>query len=89
MINSALEMQEKNTDELLRMLIEERDGKKLDTTSVNHSSSSYTVSFAQTNPQTSDTLAGGTTMPNPLAQPMNHFHSQTTIEGLTPTFEMP
>jgi hypothetical protein len=25
-------------------------------------------------------------MSNPLAQPMNHFHSQTIIEGSTPTF---
>jgi hypothetical protein len=37
--------------------------------------SSCTVNFAQTNPQTSGTLAGGTTMPNPSAQSMNHFHS--------------
>jgi hypothetical protein len=29
MINSTLERQAKSTDELLRMLIEERDGKKL------------------------------------------------------------
>jgi hypothetical protein len=25
-------------------------------------------------------------MPNLSAQPMNHFHSRTTIEGSTPTF---
>jgi hypothetical protein len=35
MINSALERQAKSMDELLRRLIEERDGKKLDVTSVN------------------------------------------------------
>jgi hypothetical protein len=35
MINSALERQAKSTDELLRRLIDKRDGKKLDTTSVN------------------------------------------------------
>jgi hypothetical protein len=28
-------------------------------------------------------------MPNPSAQPMNHLHSQTTIDGSTPTFGMP
>jgi hypothetical protein len=27
-------------------------------------------------------------MPNPSAQPVNHFHSQTTIEGSAPSFEM-
>jgi hypothetical protein len=89
MINSALERQEKSTDKLLCRLIEERDGKKLETTSVNpSSSSSYIVSFIQTNPQTSDTSVGGSTMPNSLAKPMNHFHSRTTIEGSTPTFGM-
>jgi hypothetical protein len=69
MINSALERQAKSTDELLLRLIEERDGKKLDTTRANpSSSSSYAISFAQTNPQTSGALAGGTTMSNPSAQ---------------------
>jgi hypothetical protein len=28
-------------------------------------------------------------MPNPAAQSVNHFHSQTTIEGSPPTFGMP
>jgi hypothetical protein len=88
MINSTLERQEKSTDKLLCRLIEERDGKKLETTSVNPSSSSYTVSFIQTNPQISDTLVDAATMPNSLAKPMNHFHSRTTIEGSTPTFRM-
>jgi hypothetical protein len=32
---------------------------------------------------------GDTSLPKPLAQPVNHFHSQTTIEGLAPTFGMP
>jgi hypothetical protein len=89
MINSVLERQAKSTDELLRRLIEERDGKKLDSTSINPSSSSCAISFAQTNPQTSGALAGDTSMPNPSAQPMNHFHSRTTIEGSTPTFGVP
>jgi hypothetical protein len=35
MINSALKRQAKSTDELLHRLIEERDGKKFDTTSAN------------------------------------------------------
>jgi hypothetical protein len=70
-------------------LIEVQDEKKLDTTSVNPSSSSYVVSFTQTNPQTSGALVSGATMPNPSAQPMNHVHSQTTIEGSTPIFGMP
>jgi hypothetical protein len=39
MINSILERQAKNTDELLRMLIEERDGKK-------HSDANINTSFA-------------------------------------------
>jgi hypothetical protein len=75
MIDSALERQAKSTDELLRRLIEERDGKKLDATSVNPSSSTYAVSFSQTNPHTSGPSTGGTSMPNPSAQPVNHFHS--------------
>jgi hypothetical protein len=32
---------------------------------------------------------GGTSMPNPSAQPMKHFHSRTTIEGSAPTFRVP
>jgi hypothetical protein len=28
-------------------------------------------------------------MPNPFAQPMNHFHSRTTIEGSAPNLGMP
>jgi hypothetical protein len=74
MINSVLERQTKSTNELLRKLIEERDGKKCDTTSVNPSSSSCAVSFVQTNPQTSGISASSTTMANPSAQSMNHFH---------------
>jgi hypothetical protein len=88
MINSALERQAKSTDELLRRLIEEWDGKKLDSTGVIHSSSSCAVSFTQTNPHTSGTKMGNTTMPNPSAHSVNHFHSRTTIESSTPTFEM-
>jgi hypothetical protein len=67
MINYTLEKQVKSTDELLRRLIEERDGKKLDATSVNPSSSTCAASFTQTNPHTSCALAGGTSMPNPSA----------------------
>jgi hypothetical protein len=88
MIDSALERQAKSTDELLRRLIEERDGKKLDATIVNLSSSTCTVNFTQTNLHTSDPSAGGTSMPNPSVQPVNHFHSWTTIEGSAPTFRM-
>jgi hypothetical protein len=64
---------------------------KLDHSNVNPSSSSSSciVNFAQTNTQTSGTLAGGTTVPNPSAQMMNHFHSWTTIDGSAPTFGMP
>jgi hypothetical protein len=88
MINSALERQAKSTDELLCSLIEEWDGKKLGSTSVNPSSASCAISFTQTNPHTSDTSAGGTTMPNPSAKPVNQFHSRTTIKGSAPTFGM-
>jgi hypothetical protein len=45
--------------------------------------------FAQTNPHTSGLSVGGTAMPNPSAQPMNHFHSRTTIEGSVPNLGMP
>jgi hypothetical protein len=45
MINSVLERQVKSTDELLRRLIEGWDMKKFNTTSVNPSSTSCTVSF--------------------------------------------
>jgi hypothetical protein len=89
MINSVLQRQAKGTDELLCMLIEEWDGKKLDATSVNHSSSTCAVSFTQPNPHTSGTSTGGTSMPHPSAQSVNHFHSRTTIKSSTPTFEMP
>jgi hypothetical protein len=89
MMNSALERQAKSIDEVPRMLIEERDGKKLDATSVNPSSSTCAISFTQTNPHTSGALVRGTSMPNPLAQPVNHIHSQTTTEGSAPTFGVP
>jgi hypothetical protein len=89
MINSVLERQEKSTDELLHRLIEEWDGKKLHATSANPSSSTSAVSFTQKNLHTSGPSAGGTSMPNPSAQPVNYFHSRTTIEGSTPTFEIP
>jgi hypothetical protein len=89
MINSMLERQAKSTDELLRRLIEERDRKKLDAACANPSSSTCAISFTQTNPHTSGPSAGGTSMPNPPAQPVNHFHSRTTIEGSTPTFGIP
>jgi hypothetical protein len=75
MINSTLERQAKSANELLRRLIKERDKKKIDATSVNPSSSTCTVSFTQTNPHTSGPSVGDTFMPNPLAQPVNHFHS--------------
>jgi hypothetical protein len=88
-INSTLERQAKSTNELLCRLIEERARKKLDNSSINPSSSSGVVRFTQTNPQTSDTSTDGATIPNPSAQPMNHFHSRTTIEGSAPTFGMP
>jgi hypothetical protein len=88
MINSALERQAQSTDELLRRLIEERDRKKHSDANVNSSSSICTVNFAQTNPHKSGPSVGGTTMPNPSAQPVNHFHSRPTIEGLTPNLGM-
>jgi hypothetical protein len=53
MINSTLDRQAKSTDELLRRLIEERDRKTLDATSVNPSSSTCAISFNQTIPHTS------------------------------------
>jgi hypothetical protein len=89
MINSVLERQAKSTGELLRRLIEEWDGKKLETTSVNPSSSTCAISFTQTNPQTSGASAADTSMPNPSVQSINHFHSRTTIESSAPTFGMP
>jgi hypothetical protein len=89
MINSALERQAKSSDELVRRLIEERHGKKLANSDVNPSSSSFAVNFTQINLQTSGPSVGGTTMPIPSAQPMNHFYSRTTINGSTPTFGIP
>jgi hypothetical protein len=67
MINFTLERQAKNANGLLHRLIEERDRKKLDTTSANHSSSTCTANFTQTNPHTSGPSVGGTSMPNPSA----------------------
>jgi hypothetical protein len=69
-------------------LIEEWDRKKLDATKVNPSST-CSIRFTQTNPHTSGPSVGGTSMPNPSAQPVNHFHSGTTIEGSAATFRMP
>jgi hypothetical protein len=69
-------------------LIEEWDRKKHNDANVNPSSSTCAVNFSQTNPHTSCPPAGGTTMPNTSAQPMNHFHSRTTIKGSTPNLEM-
>jgi hypothetical protein len=60
MINSALERQAKSSNKLMCRLIEERDGKKLVDSNVHASSSSYIINFAQTNPQPSGTLVGGT-----------------------------
>jgi hypothetical protein len=88
MINFALERQAKSTDELLRRFIVERDQKKLDATSVNHSST-FDVSFTQTNPHTSGTSMSDTSMPNPSVQPVNHFYRRTTIESSAPTFVVP
>jgi hypothetical protein len=88
MINSALEKQDKSTDELLCRLIEERDRKKHSDANVNPSSSTCTINFAQTNPHASSPSASGTTMSNPSAQSMNHFHSRTTIEDSTPNLGM-
>jgi hypothetical protein len=79
MINFVLKRQAKNTDKLLSRWIEEWDGKKHYATSVNSFSSTYVVSFTQTNLHTSGPSTGGTSMPNPSAQPVNHFHRRTTI----------
>jgi hypothetical protein len=89
MISSALESQAKSTDEVLRRLVEERDEKKLNTTSVNPSSSTCAVNFTQTNPHTSGASMDDTSMSNPSVQPVNHFHNRTTIESSTPTFRVP
>jgi hypothetical protein len=64
-------------------------GKKLDTASVNPSFSTCAVNFTQPNPHTSGASAGDASMPNPSTQLVNHFHSQTTIEGSAPTFGVP
>jgi hypothetical protein len=75
MINFALERQAKSTDELPCRLIEERDGKNLIILMLILLSSTYIVSFNQTNPHTSGALTGNTSMPNPSTQPVNHFHN--------------
>jgi hypothetical protein len=89
MINFVLQRQAKSSDELMRRLIEEWDEKKLVDSHVNPSSSSCAVNFSRTNSQTSGTPVGDTTMSNPSAQPMNHFHRRTIIDGSAPTFGMP
>jgi hypothetical protein len=89
MINSALERQAKGTDELLRRLIEERDMKKHSDANANPSSSTCAINFNQTNQHTSGPSVDGTALPNPSAQPTNHFHSRTTIEGSVPNLGMP
>jgi hypothetical protein len=89
MINSALKRQAKGTDEQLRRLVEERDGKKQSDANINPSSSTSVVNFTQTNPHTSGPSVGSTTMSNPSAQLMNHFHNRTTIKGSAPNLGMP
>jgi hypothetical protein len=89
MINSTLERQDKSTDELLHRLIVERDRKKYSDANVNPSSSTCAITFAQTNPYTSGPSTGGTIMPNPSAQPVNHLHNRITIEGSAPNLGMP
>jgi hypothetical protein len=51
-------------------------------------SSTCAVSCTQTNLHTCGLSTGGTLMPNPFTQLVNHFHNQTTIECSTPTFRM-
>jgi hypothetical protein len=89
MNNYTLERQAKSNDELVHRLIEERDRLILVDPNVNPSSSFCTVNFAQINLQTTDTSVGGTTMPIPSTQSINHFHSRTTIDDLAPTFGLP
>jgi hypothetical protein len=79
MINSILERQAKRIDELLGRLIEERDGKKLDASSANPSSSTCAVSFTQTNPYITDPSRGWyinakplCPASEPLSQPNHH-----------------
>jgi hypothetical protein len=79
MINSALERQAKSSNEMMRRLIWERDGKKFVDPNAHASSSSRGVNFAQTNHQSS-----GTSHPNPPAQPMNHFYSRWTTSIAEP-----
>jgi hypothetical protein len=87
MINSASERQGKSSDELMRRLIEERDGKNLLILMLILLLLLALLILLKPI-QTSGTLAGGTTMLNPSAQSMNHFHSQTTTDGSAPTFGM-
>jgi hypothetical protein len=60
-------------------LIEEWDRKKYDTTRANPSSSTCAVSFTQTNLHASGPSADDTSMPNPFAQSVNHFHSRSSV----------
>jgi hypothetical protein len=53
------------------------------------SSSACTVNFSQTNTHTSGPSVYDTTMPNPSAQPVNHFHNRTIIEGSASHLKMP
>jgi hypothetical protein len=90
LINSTLERQAKSSNEMMRILIEERDGKKfIDPNVLAGASSSCAINFAQTNPQSSGTSAGGTSQSNLSAQLMNHFYSWTTIDGSTPACGIP
>jgi hypothetical protein len=75
MINFALDRQAKSINELKRRLIEERNDKKLLDSNVHASSYFCAINFAQTNHQSSDTLASGTSQSNPSAQLMNHFYT--------------
>jgi hypothetical protein len=62
---------------------------KHDHSNANPSSYTSAINFTQINPHISGPSTGGASMPNRSAQPVNHFHSRTTIDCLAPNLRMP
>jgi len=89
MIDTALDRQARASNELMRRLIEERDGKKVADNHANVSSPSGDFHVPQTENPPSVTSVGSAPQAHPQTQPTSHYHSQTTISGSAPVYGMP
>ena len=89
LIDATLGWLAKASDQLMRRLLEERDGKQDVDAHVSVSSSSGGSYVAPTNNPPSVTSAGSVPPLNTQTQPTGHYHSRTTIGGSAPMYGMP